>query len=90
MSKPKGKLKGIHHAYLGAFIFIACFILAWKVHILFGQIGCPLGLAICLDDVLQHFFGWNTPIFKINNWLWQNFVIYQRLCEWWDKILGKE
>jgi hypothetical protein len=90
--KAYGDFRGFHHAYLGMLIFLCCFILGFVKNFWWGAIGCPIGLLIALDDVAQQF--WfvkdKTPLRLLNNWLWRNFSIYQKLCNFFDKLFGKK
>jgi len=49
-----------------------------------------VGFYVVIDDVIQHYLGVETPLRRVNNWLWKTFSIYQKLTEFMDRIFGKK
>ena len=83
--KPKGKFQGFHHFYAGFVLAFIGWFLAWWGRHKFWRWVVMFGIAVAIDDVIQHFWHVATPLVWLNDWLWQ-FEIYRNIVLWFDKL----
>ena len=61
-SEPDGDATAPHHFYIGIAIAFFGFASVWEYYPVTGSVSVLVGMAIALDDVVSHVFGWPTPM----------------------------
>jgi hypothetical protein len=71
-SEPDGDRSAPHHFWVGVIVSVFGFGFMWADH-LYPTLGAAFaigGLAVALDDALEHALPFNSPL----NWVWERFL----------------